>query len=180
MTIGHLYLGLLGFGLVYAILAGIMGWLSDLGGGDVHVDATGHLDAGHLHPVSGTTVATFITGFGAGGTVAHYYLEWRLLLGMALATSTGLAVAAAAYGVLEIVFKHTQAGSEFSTDEALGREAEVITSIPAGGTGEVAYIARGQRVHSAARATDGHAITKGSLVVIDKVMGASVYVHRKE
>lgn len=178
MTIGHLYLGLLGLGLAYALLAGLMGWLSDLGG-DVHVDATGHLDAGHLHPVSGTTIATFITGFGAGGTVAHYYFEWPLPLGLALAAFTGLAVAAAAYGVLELLFEHTQAGSEFSAEEAVGRDAEVITSISAGGTGEVAYLARGQRVHSAARSSDETAIGRGSLVVIDRVTGATVYVRKK-
>lgn len=179
MTIGHLYIGLLALGLAYAILTGLTGWLSDLGGGDIHLDASGHLDAGHLHPVSGTTVATFTTGFGGGGTVAHFYLEWPLLPGLALAVVTGLLVAGAAYGVLELVFKHTQAGSEYATEEVVGREAEVITSIPEGGTGEIAYIARGQRVTSSARSKDGAAIAKGSLVIIDQMMGATAYVRRK-
>lgn len=178
MTIGHLYLGLLAFGLTYALLAGVMGWLSDLGG-DIHVDVGGHLDAGHIHPISGTTVATFITGFGAGGTIAHYYLGWSLTAGLALATATGLAVGAAAFGILELIFKQTQAGSEFTVEEAVGREAEVITSIPAGGTGEVAYSARGQRVSSAARATDDAAISKGQRVTIESVSGATVYVRKK-
>ena len=180
MTIGQLYLGLLALGLVYALFAALMGWLSDLGGGDIHLDASGHLDAGHLHPVSGTTAATFITGFGGGGTVAHYYLDWSLLGGLALATATGLVVAAAAYAVLEFVFKHTQAGSEFAVEEAVGRDAEVIVPIPEGGTGQIAYLAKGQRQQSAARATDGAPIAKGAVVVIDKVMGATIYVSSKD
>ena len=65
MSIGMLYVGLLILGVVYAVIAGALGWLSDLGHADVHMDAGGHLDAGHAHPVSGTTIATFITGFGA-------------------------------------------------------------------------------------------------------------------
>ncbi len=178
MTIGHLYLGLLGFGLAYALLAGVMGWFSDLGG-DIHLDAGGHLDAGTMHPISGTVVATFITGFGAGGTVAHYYLGWSLTAGLGLATATGLVVAAAAFGILELIFKETQAGSEYTVEEALGREAEVITSIPAGGTGEVAYMARGQRVQSSARTIDDAAVAKGQLVVIEKVSGSTVYVRGK-
>lgn len=178
MTIGHLYLGLLGFGLAYALLAGIMGWFSDLGG-DIHLDAGGHLDAGHMHPIGGTVIATFITGFGAGGTVAHYYLGWSLTAGLGLATATGLIVAAAAFGVLELIFKETQAGSEYTVEEAVGREAEVITSIPAGGTGEVAYMARGQRVQSAARSIDDGAVARGQLVVIEKVSGSTVYVRKK-
>lgn len=179
MTIGYLYLGLLGFGLVYALLAALLGWFSDMIGGDIHVDATGHLDAGHLHPVSGTTAATFITGFGGGGAVAHYFLEWSLLAGLTVAALTGLSMAAAAYAVLELVFKHTQAGSEFTTEDLVGREAEVITPIPEGGTGGVACVARGQRVQSAARSSGG-AVAKGTVVVIDKVLGSTVYVRVKD
>ena len=71
MSIGILYVSLLALGVFYAFLTGVLGWFSDLGGVGVHLDASGHLDAGSLHPISGTTVATCITGFGAGGVVAH-------------------------------------------------------------------------------------------------------------
>ena len=179
MTLGAFYLGLLVLGFAYAAIAGLAGWLSDLGDGDVHVDASGHLDAGHPHPISGTTVATFVTGFGGGGVVAHYYLEWPPLGSLGVAVATGLAVAAAAFAVLELIFSQTQAGSEFAVEEAVGREAEVITAIAAGGVGEVAYLARGQREQGAARAADGAAIAKGSVVVIEKVMGSTLYVRRK-
>ncbi len=180
MTIGLVYVGLLGIGVVYALMAGILGWIADLGDGDIQVDASGHLDAGHPHPISGTTVATFLTGFGGGGVVAHYVLAWSLLPGLGVAVASGLAVAAAAFGVLELIFRQTQAGSEFATAEVVGREGEVITSIPAGGTGEIAYLVKGQREQSAARAADGTAIPKGSLVAIENVMGSIAYVRRKE
>jgi hypothetical protein len=179
MSVGVIYVCLLALGVAYALFAGALGWLSDLGGGDVHLDASGHLEAGQFHPVSGTTIATFITGFGGGGIVAHYVLHWPLVPGLAVAVVCGLALAAAAFGVLELIFKHTQAGAEYVVSEVIGREAEVITPIPAHGTGEVAYLARGQRERAAARSADGASIARGP-VIVEKVMGQTIYVRPKE
>src|SRR5262245_36252045 len=178
MSVGIVYIGLLLVGIVYAAIAGALGWLSDLGG-DIHVDASGHLDAGHAHPVSGPVVATFITGFGAGGIVGHYVLHWTLVPGLALAAGAGLVLAAAAFATLELIFSQTQAGSEFDTQGLAEREAEVITSIPASGTGEVAYLIKGQRETLAARATDGGEIKRGQVVVIDRVTGSVAHVRAK-
>jgi membrane protein implicated in regulation of membrane protease activity len=179
MSIGVVYVGLLILGTVYALLTGLMGWFSDLGNGDVHVDASGHLEAGHAHPISGTTVATFITGFGGGGTIAHYLLGWSLLGGMAAAVVSGLVLAGAAFAVLELIFQQTQAGSEFAVEEMVGREAEVITTIPAGGTGQVSFAAKGQREIASARSTDGSEVPKGSRVTIDGVTGSTLHVRNK-
>jgi membrane protein implicated in regulation of membrane protease activity len=184
VTIGLFYVSLLVLGFLYAVISLLAGWISDVGGHfhfDVggHGDVPGHADTGHLGPISGTTVATFITGFGGGGVIAHYWLRWPLLGSLAVAIGSGLAVAAAAYAVLEFIFKETQAGSEFAVGETVGREAEVIVSIPAGGVGEVAYIMRGQREQSSARSIDAAAIPKGSAVVIDRVSGPTAYVRRK-
>lgn len=60
-----------------------------------------------------------------------------------------------------------------------GREGEVITPIPQGGTGEVAYVVKGQREIGAARSEDGTAIGKGRLVVIQKAIGPTLYVREK-
>ena len=180
MSIGLLYIGLLMVGVTYAVISGALGWLADLGEADVHVDAGGHLDAGHAHPVSGTTIATFITGFGAGGTIAHYALELGRLPGIGVATLSGLALAGAAFAVLELIFKHTQAGAEYREDEVVGREAEVITAIPEHGVGEIAYLVRGQREQASARSVDGAAIAKGRLVQIDKTTGPTAWVRPKD
>jgi len=176
ISAGVIYLGLLMLGLGYALIAGFLGWFGDLGGADIHVDASGHLDAGHLHPISGTTVATFITGFGGGGAVAHYLFGWPLIGELATAVGTGLAMGGAAFGVLELIFKQTQAGGEFEIEAAAGREAEVITGIPAGGTGEIAYHVKGQREVSPARTVDGEPIAKGSVVIIERAAGSTIYV----
>lgn len=179
MTIGIVYVSLLGLGVVYALVSAALGWFSDFGGDGIHVDASGHLDAGHAHPISGTTIATFITGFGGGGVVAHYLLRWPTLGGLLTATVSGIALAAAAYLVLELIFSQTQAGSEHAVSDAVGSEAEVVTPIPADGAGEVAYLTRGQREVAAARSLDGSAVPRGRLVVIDRVVGQTLYVRAK-
>jgi hypothetical protein len=180
MTIGLLYVTFLAIGVTYALIAGAMGWFSDLGdGGDIHVDASGHFDTGHPHPLSGTVIATFITGFGGGGVIAHYLLQWRLVAGLGAATLAGLGLAAAAFAILEVIFSQTQAGAEFAMEEVAGRDAEVITAIPENGAGEVAYQVRGQREVSPARSVSGHGIAKGRLVSIERVAGNAVFVRLK-
>ena len=183
MTIGIFYISLLVLGFLYSVISLLAGWISDVGG-HFHLDlgghdVAGHADTGHLGPISGTTVATFITGFGGGGVIAHYWAGWSLLGSLAVAIGSGVVVAAAAYAILDFIFKETQAGSEFAVGETVGREAEVIVSIPAGGVGEVAYIMRGQREQSSARAVDAGGIPKGSAVVIERVSGPTAYVRRK-
>lgn len=177
MTIGLVYLALLGLGVVYALVAGAAGMIGD--GGDVHVDASGHLDAGHPSPLSPTLIATFITGFGGGGAVAHYMLEWRTVPGLLTATGCGLALAVAAFAIMESIFKQTQAGAEFREDALTGRDAEVITAIPEGGAGEIAVIVKGQREALPARRADGGAVSRGRLVVIEKVAGSTAFVRVK-
>ena len=182
MTIGLIYTSLLAIGIVYALFATVFGWFADhdFGGLHVDVDASGHVDVGQPHPISGTSIATFITGFGAGGTVAHYHFEWSLLSGLLAASVTGMVLAGAAFAVLEMLFSRTQAGSEFAVGDAVGRVAEVITSIATGATGEIAYSVKGQRERAAARAVDGAEIAKGRSVVIERFVGATAYVRPRE
>jgi membrane protein implicated in regulation of membrane protease activity len=180
MSVGLVYVGLLIVGVVYAVIAGALGWLADIGGGDAHVDLSGHLDMGHIHPVSGTTIATFITGFGAGGTIAHYVLHWAPLGSAGIAAVSGLLLAGAAYLVLDLIFSQTQAGSEFSAEELSGREAEVITPVPPQGMGEVAFTVRGQREQAAARSAGGVALPRGATVIIEKVVGSTLTVRSKK
>ena len=177
MTLGLFYAALFGVGVVYALLTAVFGWFADHDFGGLHadgVDGAGQVD--QPHPISGTVLATFITGFGGGGTIAHYLLEWPLLGGLLAATVTGVVLAGTAFAVLELLFSHTQAGSEFQAEDVVGRTAEVITPIPAQGIGEIAYVVKGQRIRAAARAVGGEALAKGALVEIERMLGAVAHV----
>jgi len=177
MTLGLFYAGLFAVGVVYALLTTVFGWIADHDFGGLHadgVDGAGEID--QPHPISGTVLATFITGFGGGGTIAHYLLEWPLLGGLLAATVTGVVLAGTAFAALELLFSRTQAGSEFRDDDLVGRTAEVITTIPAQGIGEIAYLVKGQRIRSAARAVGDEAVRKGTLVEIERMLGAVAHV----
>lgn len=185
-TIGLVYIGLLGLGVLYALLAGVFGFLSDVVSGidahlpgDIQVDIPG-ADATSSQPITGTLAATFITGFGGGGIVAHYLFGWSLVPGLLTAAGTGIVLAAVAFAALDALFKQTQGGSEYRSDELVGREAEIVTPIPAGGLGEVAYLVRGQRDSASARSTDGSAVGRGEPIIIDRVVGGTVYVRRRD
>ena len=180
MSIGEIYTGLLALGVVYALFAAVFSWFADHDFGGAHVDAGGHVDVAQPHPISGTTVATFLTGFGAGGTIGHYHFELELIPGLLAATFAGLLLAGMAFLVLEAIFSRTQGGSEYKVADAAGRVAEVITPIAANGTGEIAYHVKGQRERAGARSVDGQAIAKGRLVVIDRFVGSTAFVRPQE
>ena len=82
--------------------------------------------------------------------------------------------------IAAIIERLQSTGAEYDTGEVVGRDAEVVTPIPAGGTGEVAYLARGQRELSAARTIDGTAVPRGRPVVIERVVGQTLYVRPRE
>jgi len=58
----------------------------------------------------------------------------------------------------------------------VGLTAEVVAPIPEDGIGEIAVIAQGSRVTYPARSSQGKAIKRGSLVVIDQMLGTQALV----
>ena len=62
------------------------------------------------------------------------------------------------------------------TAEIIGVEAEVLTAIPEGGLGQIAYTARGSRFTASARAESGKRIETAKPVVITKVVGGVCFV----
>src|SRR5512135_710845 len=135
MSIGFIYFLSFAVGLGYAVFVGVAGHLFGGDAGDAHMDIGTDLP---LSPLSPTVISTFLTGFGGGGMLANSYFGLPLGKGVLVALLTGFVLSAGTFGVLAILFKNTQAGSEFELGDMIGRSVEVITPIPANGTGEVA------------------------------------------
>lgn len=174
MTISLLFMFCICLGLGYGVFSALLGGHG--GDGDIQVDVDGHLDAGQSSPVSGPVIAMFITGFGAGGILAEKGFGVSSGPAVLVALLTGLVLAALVFGFLTLVLSHTQAGTEYSANDLAGMTAEVITSIPAGGTGEIAYVVKGQRERAAARARDAESVAKGSQVLIERMVGSIAHV----
>jgi membrane-bound ClpP family serine protease len=174
MSVGIVYFLSFAIGLAYAIFVGLAGHL--FGGGDVH-DI--HMDVGTdlpISPLSPTVVATFLTGFGGGGLLANSYFQISVGKGVLVALLTGILLSCGTFGVLTILFKNTQAGSEYSVSDLVGRVVQVITPIPENSTGEVAICVKGTRVVGPARSEDGRAIARNTPVEVTRVVGNVYYV----
>lgn len=185
-TAFFIYAVCFGVGLLFALLSVLLGHL----GHDGHVDAgghevgdlQGHAEAGFgthdmpgFEPVGPTTIATFITAFGGLGMVVnqsdslHRY-SW-IFAGLG-----ALAIAAVVGWGFATIFRWAQGSSEGRIAEISGVTATVITPIPAGGVGEIAYVQAGSRYSAPARSEDGTAFPNGATVKITRVVGTQFYV----
>ncbi len=197
-----LYATFLGIGVIYAVLILIGAGLHDIHlpgihipGFDLHVDGhdigvghdvnVGHVDTGagvdsstvKVPSLSPITVASFVTAFGAFGLIA---------LGLFDSTSRGSLVWAGLGGFVVALIAHfafgyfliaPQGSSEVRLQDFPGMQAEVITPIPVGSVGEIAFVSQGGRVTYTAQSSNGEAIPRGATVVVEKVIGGVAMVH---
>lgn len=172
-----IYLGCLGFGLLFTILSAVLGHL--FGGGDHHVDVGthGHVDAGFessgmpgISIFSPVVICSFITAFGGFGIVFHQIERTRSVwISAPLAAACGIGVAAGAFFMFNTIFEKAQASSETRIGSLVGKTATIITPIPANGVGEIAYVTGGSRCTAPAREQNGAPVASGQTVKITRV-----------
>jgi membrane protein implicated in regulation of membrane protease activity len=192
----------LGYAIVAAVLSGLFGFGHgaeggvevgghDVGAGGFDHDFSADGAAGHgegfatgesgtevaLSPWSPMTMAVFITCFGGVGVILTN-LHWPIWLSLPPAVGSGVIVAGLVFLFLVKVFMAVQGSSEPTVATLVGGEAEVITSIPAEGLGEIAYVARGSRFTAPARSETGAPIARHSVVRIVKIVGATFQVRK--
>jgi membrane protein implicated in regulation of membrane protease activity len=151
----------------------------DLGGGH---EVPGHAHADHVvgprvfGPLSPLIVAIFLCCFGLFGWGS---LQPPLSLGrLSLAPALGLSLLVAwlLIWTFNRIFARAERTSAPSAYEIIGLEAEVITPVPSGGLGEVAYTVRGARYSGPARSVSGQGLPRGQRVIIRRREGAVLYV----
>lgn len=173
--------------LIYAVI-GLVGFILLLGmllvgevfGADHEVTAHditvehGDVDAGGPSVFSVRIMSSFLTAFGVGGVVARYYgLSHPASSGAGIVA--GIVMAGLVYQFARILYSQ-QASSELKITTLVGKTAEVSVGIPAGGVGQIALTAGGERSEHIARAAGGAALPRGTEVVITALRGDSVIV----
>ena len=199
LTVMYLALAVLGCG--YVLVSAFLGHLADVfdaghaasgheGGGGAAgsaygVESGGHGAASATHVAAAVfhfpffsplALATLFGSIGAWGLITKY--GFRVGDGASLVISVPLA-AATAYGVTYLAWRvvlGSRGSSEIHLDDLVGVPAEVLTPIPAGGTGEIAAIVRGQRYTGAAREVQGREVPRGAFVTVVRVVGATLVV----
>lgn len=174
----------LGVGLLFTIISAFMGHLFGGADADTDVGTGGHAEAGFDHtgmpglaPFSPTTIASFITAFGAIGLALTQIEATRSVwVSAPIAGVGGIVIAAGVFFLFHLIFSKTQSSSESRVATLAGSEASIITPIPERGVGEIAYVQTGTRYTAPARAESGMAIAAGRSVRITRIVGTQFYV----
>lgn len=161
-----IYFGIALLGLLLLVVTLLVGELDGLF--DFGADGDG------VGPFNGKVLAASLTAFGSAGMLATYY-DRGPVTGALIAAAAALVTGAAAWWLIGLFYRQ-QATTEFSVSWTRGRLAEVTTTIPDGGIGQVLYRDTTGSRQLLARSRSGSGIPAGQLVRIVDVVGSTVVV----
>lgn len=121
--------------------------------------------------VSPFALAMFGAAFGLTGLVTRLWLDMTAIPSILWATGAGVVVGAASQVFFIYVLSPSKSSHFSLQQDALNREVEVITTIPADGLGEIAFDNVSGRVKLGARSSTGEQIRRGALVRIERITG---------
>jgi membrane protein implicated in regulation of membrane protease activity len=149
---------------------------------DLDVGDAGAFDVGSVgvSPMSPITISTFITAFGAVGIITRQLFDVSGPFSLVCSTAGGLLLAGAMFLFYSRFLIGSQGSSEVRVSRLVGLTAEVVAPISEGGVGEIALVAQGSRVTYPARSSQGIAIKRGTLVLIEQMIGTQALVSPKE
>lgn len=182
MTVFFVYLFCLVIGFVFVLGSAVFGHLFGAhghvagSGGHAEVGAD-NSDAPGVSIFSPIIMAAFVTAFGAFGLAFSQFEATRPpAVSASLAVVCALVVAGALVQVLRKLLRAADSSSESHVGTLAGITATVITPIPAGGVGEIAYVQAGSRYTAAAREEDAQPVAAGDTVRIARIVGSQFYV----
>ncbi len=176
------YLFCLVVGFVFVLGSALLG---HMGGDHGHVGGSGgHAEAGAdssdspgVSFFSPIVMAAFVTAFGAFGLIfSQFQMTKPPAISAVLSVICATCVSGLLVSVLQKLFHAADSSSESQVSTLVGHVATVITPIPAGAVGEIAYVQSGSRYTAPAREEHGLAVTTGSQVTITRVVGSQFYV----
>jgi membrane protein implicated in regulation of membrane protease activity len=180
------YLICFGVGLILSIVS-VVGGFAHLHIGRMHI---GHVTHGHaphggahgghgLSAVNGFTITAFLCWFGGAGYLLHHFSGFIAPLVLLLAILSGIIGAALLWAALFKVLLPRERILTPEDTEMAGVLANVSDAIRDGnGIGEIIFSQTGARRAAAARSEDGHAIERGTEVVVIRYERGIAYVRR--
>ena len=177
-----IYICCLVAGVVFVLGVAIFGHAF---GGDGHVDGSGgHAEAGAdssdspgMSFFSPLMLASFIGAFGAIGLILSQFESTKpAIISTPLSLLGGGLLAGALVSILRKLIRSGDSSSEGQVANLIGHSATIITPIPAGGVGEIAYVQSGTRYTAPARGENGTLIPAGTTVNITRIVGSQFFV----
>jgi membrane protein implicated in regulation of membrane protease activity len=173
-TLNLVYIGIVLLSFLYALITLLGAEIGDAFDLGLDVDSDTGIDFINISPFA---MAMFGTTFGLVGLITRLWFEMDAIPSIIWAAVLGLVIGGAAQAFFIYVLSPSRSSHYNLSADAIGREAEVITTIPAGGVGEIAFNNVSGRVKLGARATDNQAIPFGTVVIIKRVVGRVAFVH---
>lgn len=169
-TLNIIYAGVVLVSFLFTLLTLIGSEIGDVFDFDFDVDADA--DAGFdFINISPFAMSMFGASFGLTGLITRLWLDMEAIPSILWATGLGIVIGGLAQAFFIYVLSPTKSSHVNLADEATGREAEVIITIPGNGLGEVAYDGANGRVKLGARSTTGKQIKRGEIIIIERVTG---------
>jgi membrane protein implicated in regulation of membrane protease activity len=140
---------------------------------DFDIDAGDGFDFINISPFS---LAMFAASFGLIGLITRLWFEMESIPSILWSLGLGLLVGGAAQAFFIYVLSPTKSSHFSLSDDAIGREVEVIITIPSDGLGQIAYDNISGRVTLSARSVTGEQIERGKNVKIEKITGRTAFV----
>ncbi len=121
--------------------------------------------------VSPFALAMFGASFGITGLITRLWLAMNAIPSVAISAGAGFVVGIVAQLFFIYVLSPSKSSHYSLQQDALHRQVEVITTIPANGLGEIAFDNVSGRVKLGARSATGKQIRRGTLVRIERITG---------
>jgi hypothetical protein len=156
------------------VVISLMG--ADFGdGADLDLDAD--IDGLDFISLSPFVLAMFGAAFGITGILTRVWLDMEPIPSILWSTGIGITIGGAAQVLFLYVLSPSKSSHYSLIEDAVGREVEVIVTIPAQGLGTIAYDNVSGRVTLGARSSTGKEIKRGEIVAIERITGRVALVH---
>ena len=159
--------------LVFAVITLIGAEAGDLLDFDLDADADSGIDFVNISPFA---LAMFGALFGLTGLITRMWLDLSAIPSILWATGAGILFGVMAQAFFIYVLSPSKSSHFDLSAVALGREVEVIVTIPPDGRGTVAFDGAGGRLTLGARSGTGKQISRGQTVTVEKIVGRIVVV----
>lgn len=174
-TLNLVYAGIVVVSFLFALMSLIGAELGEAM--DMALDVEGDTGMDFIN-VSPFALAMFGTAFGMVGIITRVWFNMEPIPSLLWAVGLGIIFGGLAQALFIYVLSPSRSSHYQLQDDAIGRDAEVITSIPDGGLGEIAFNNVSGRVKLAARSSSGEPIPYGEVVVVKRIVGRVAFVQR--
>lgn len=165
-TLNIVYTAVVAVSFIFALISLLGAEVTDAL--DFDIDADG--DVGFVS-ISPFALAMFGAAFGLTGLITRIWLDMDPIPSILWASGMGFVVGIVAQAFFFYVLSPSKSSHFRLQDDGIGREAEVIITIPQDGLGTIAFDNVSGRVTLGARSATNQPIARGKFVTIERITG---------